>query len=134
MTDTPRSPTLYLFVSGEPYDDAVSSGRTRAFSAAFASGPAGAVSWGGQQPSDFEPGQVYGPDARIGRMVLGLARKHGISIQVIDVNHPEGNADLIRRYLHEDDVFPVLVRPDGGRLVGSESFLPPVVERFLTGP
>lgn len=131
---TPGASGLVLFVSSEPFLDAIPDGRRPVVSAA-ATGTGSVLSekWGGHEPADFEGDQMYGPDARIGRMVLRIARKRGVAVNVVDVNHPGEAADLVRSYLRPDDVYPVLVRADGARLVGSEAFEPAAVDRFVSG-
>jgi len=127
-------PSFLLFVSGEPFDQAMPGSRYRVVSAAMGPGPLGSASWGGHEPADFQGDQLYGQDARVGRMVLEIAQQRGIPVKVIDINHPGPDSDLVRRYITGEDVFPVLVRPDGARLAGEESFVPGVIERFLRGP
>lgn len=131
---TPGASGLVLFVSSEPFLDAIPDGRHPVVSAA-ATGTGSVLSgrWGGHEPADFEGDQMYGPDARIGRMVLEIARKRGAAVTVVDVNRPGEAADLVRTYLQPDDVYPVLVRADGARLVGSDAFVPAAVERFVSG-
>lgn len=88
---------------------------------------------GGHEAADFGPGQVYGDQAAIGRMVLTLAQECGVSVKVVDVDRSGADADLVRRFVSADDDLPVLVRPGGARLAGEESFTPPRVAEFLQG-
>ena len=66
------------------------------------------------------------------RLVLDIARRLGRPVHVVDVNHQDVPPAEIERYLGEPP-FPVLVRPDGTRLAGSEYFTPRSVRRFILG-
>lgn len=103
-----------LFITGETYREMMGLG-----------GP-GRANLGGDQ--------VYGPQVAIGRMVLDLASECGVSIQVIDVDHSGPDVDLVQRFVAPDDDLPILVRPDGARLTGAESFVPVSLREFLRSP
>jgi len=124
--------TFLLFVSGVPFEDA-GLGPGYILTAPVGRGPLGVDRWGGHEPADGQPGQLFGESARAGRMVLDLAKRHGLSVKVIDVNHPGEDEALFERYARPDDDLPILVRPDGARLAGDAAFVPGTVERFLTG-
>ena len=70
------------------------------------------------------------PEAQCLALVLDLARKLHRSVYVVDVNHQERPASEIESDLG-DPPFPVLLRPDGARLEGTDSFSPRSVRRFL---
>ena len=72
------------------------------------------------------------PEAQCLALVLDLARRHHRSVYVVDVNHQERPASEIESDLGEPP-FPVLLRPDGARLEGTDSFTPRTVRRFLRG-
>lgn len=121
-----------LFLPGEPLEAAAPGARARYVSVAIGGGaPWGATSWGGRQPGDDAPGQVFGEAGRIGRLVLDVARRNGLSVKVVNVNDPGDDRVLTQRHLGPDDALPVLIRPDGARLAGEESFVPSTLERFL---
>lgn len=64
------------------------------------------------------------------------AQRAGRQIRLIDVNRP-GDADrpLVMEWVGPaDDVLPILVRSDGARLVGQESFSPSALREFLSHP
>lgn len=65
------------------------------------------------------------------KVVLEVAERAKRHVTLVNVNDPGDQAALVARWVREDDVFPVLVRPDGGRLVGSEQFEPADIRRFL---
>ncbi len=123
-----------LFVAGEPYHDANPGGTRPVMTLALPMGVPLARSWGTHEPGDVQPGQIYGRNAAVARLVLTVARQHRIPVHVVDVDNPGRNAELVGRLLSGDEAYPVLVRPDGGRLAGSESFVPEVVERFFGVP
>ena len=85
------------------------------------------------EEEDLLPGQLYGEQARCGRLVLDLARRLHLTVSVYDANHPESDRQLVARYVADDDDMPILVRSDGTRLVGEESFVPRTLQRFLEG-
>jgi hypothetical protein len=60
----------------------------------------------------------------------GLARR----VALIDVNRPAGREELIERWVGPTDVLPLLVRPDGLRLDGMESFTKKRLRRFIGLP
>jgi len=67
--------------------------------------------------------------------LLGAAAERaGRQVRVIDVNLPsEEERALVTEWVGPaDDVLPVLVRSDGARLVGQESFTPASLRRFLS--
>ena len=73
---------------------------------------------------------LSGPEAQCLALVLDLARRNHRSVYVVDVNHQERPASEIESELG-DPPFPVLLGPDGARLVGTDSFTPRNVRRFL---
>jgi hypothetical protein len=127
---------LVMFVAGVPTIDDAMPGAGHHVIAVAALGPAfgGVDGWGGAEPGDALPGQVFGEQGRCGRMVLDIARRVGLRVKVVDVNRPGADADLVQRLIRPDDDLPVLIRPDGARLSGEGSFVPKTVERFLVGP
>jgi hypothetical protein len=123
-----------LFLAGEPFKDAVPGARSPALLGYFL--PGGTGIWdtiGGHEPADNRPGQIYGAQAEMGRMVLDLASGYGVSVKVVDVNRSGQDAALVQRYVLPDDELPVLIRTDGARLAGSDSFVPDRVKEFLLG-
>jgi hypothetical protein len=67
-------------------------------------------------------------------MVLDIAEREKRRVTVIDVDRPIGQVELVRRWVGPEDVLPLLVRPDGSRLMGLESFTPRNVRRFIRRP
>jgi len=123
-----------LFLAGEPFRDVIpGGGRQTVLGVSVAGGPGPVEVLGGHEPADFQPGQLYGSQAEMGRMVLDLANKCGVPVRVVDVEHPGAEAELVQRSLPVAGPLPVLLRPDGARLAGSESFVPRTVAAFLQG-
>ncbi len=85
------------------------------------------------EPEEFLPDRVYGEQGRCGRLVLDMAQRLRVVLSVYDVRHPQADRNLVATYVHDGDDLPVLVRQDGTRLVGEESFVPRTVGRFLRG-
>jgi len=69
----------------------------------------------------------------VAQLVIDLAGPLGIDVELVDVNQRGADQLFIDRYVGPADVLPVLARQDGRRLVGSESFAPAAVRRFLQG-
>ncbi len=64
-------------------------------------------------------------------LVQEVAQATGWSVELVDVNNPGERAALVARYVSDNDVLPILVRPDGARLEGAEQFESRTVRRFL---
>jgi hypothetical protein len=123
-----------LFIAGEPFRDAVPSAENPMVTVVDLRGGMGPSDLiGGHVPADHDPGQIYGPQAEIARMVLDIAKKCNVQVKIVDVDDPGGDAPLVERYLSSDDDLPVLIRLDGARLVGEESIVPLKVAEFLQG-
>lgn len=140
----PPSPReLLLFVSGEPGPgpdpgrDVVSSMPRRLLgtvipTAWFHPGIAG----GGTPPSlapedDWSTWHLSREATACVDMVLDVAEKEGRTVSIINANDPREHADLVRRWIGPEDLFPILVRPDGRRLVGEDEFSPGKIQRFV---
>lgn len=65
------------------------------------------------------------------RLVLDMARSVGRVVQVVDVNRPAGDRDLVERWVTPETVLPLLISPDGRRREGAESFVPSQIRKFL---
>ncbi len=124
-----------LFLAGEPFRDAVPMAETRLTAMAVVSGgSAGVETAGGHIPADSAPGQVYGRQAEIGRMVLTIAHHCGIAVKVVDVDHTGSDLPLLQRWMGPNDDLPALVRTDGTRLAGEDAMTPVQVAEFLQRP
>lgn len=66
-------------------------------------------------------------------LVLDLAERAGRQVTIIDVDHRADDDTLTKIWVRAGDRMPVLVRPDGARLVGPEYFTPARVRRFVLG-
>lgn len=66
-------------------------------------------------------------------LVLDVAKSKGWDLTIVNANASGQAQELAHRWLAPEDLLPVLVRPDGKRLVGLEMFTPGNVRRFLTG-
>ncbi len=67
-------------------------------------------------------------------LVLEMAHREGRIVTLVDANRAGEQQDLVHRWVGPDDVLPLLVRPDGGRLEGPENFVPQKVRQFISGP
>jgi len=81
-----------------------------------------------------EPGAWHLP----GEMLMSIeivereaARLH-LPVRIIDVNHSGTDRPLVDRYVGPDDLLPLVVRSDSGRLDGFESITPGAVRQFLS--
>jgi len=83
--------------------------------------------------STDEPGPFPSDQVMCAQTVVDCARKNGRSLQLVDVNRPGEARELVQRYVTSQDVLPILVRADGARLVGAESFDVRTVRTFLAG-
>lgn len=124
------SPFL-LFIAGEPFQDAVPNARNPRAFAAGAGRVGVSDSLGGHEPADALPGQIYGAQAALARMVLEIARKCGVSVHVINVDHSGADLRLVEKMVSPNDDLPLLVRYDGARLAGFEAMVPVKVVEFL---
>jgi hypothetical protein len=82
----------------------------------------------GDEPGPFPPDQVL-----CAQRVLDRAKKLRRTVQLVDVNRPGEARALVQRFVAATDVLPILVRPDGARLIGTESFDPRSIREFLAG-
>ena len=80
----------------------------------------------GSHPWHLPPEHV-----RCVNLVLQLAEQEGTELSIVDVNRADERQDLISRWVGVDDSFPLLVRRDGARLEGIESFVPRRVREFI---
>jgi len=65
---------------------------------------------------------------RLGDAVKGSPR----TVRVVDVNRPGNDRYLVEGLVGPQDVLPILVRPDGARLEGAESFSPAALRKFVS--
>ncbi len=80
-----------------------------------------------------KPGEDLGLVARqCIRLVLDVANKKQWSVQVVDLSQQKGAESQIQASFGYDVHLPVLVRPDGARLMGEEEFTPGRIRKFLT--
>jgi len=63
---------------------------------------------------------------------LSFVHQKGKSLHIVDVGKESALRRVIAEHLHHLHNFPVLVRPDGRRLEGSESFSNENLEKFLS--
>jgi hypothetical protein len=80
----------------------------------------------GQPHWHLPPSQVACLD-----MVMDAAERKRIGVLVVDVDRPGMFQDLVERYVRPNDVLPLLVRSDGARLGGEESFTAARVRKFI---
>jgi hypothetical protein len=82
---------------------------------------------------DALPAHLAPPEQQCVAMVLDLARREGRRVTVVNVEDPGAHRSRMERWVGANDVLPLLVRPDGGRLEGLEEFQPARVRQFLVG-
>ena len=140
-------PDLVLFVAGEPDSgapplrDSVSSFSARLVSAVIPPtltlSPRANSSVTGESNPTARPGGAPWllPPAQIecANVVLDAAERAGRRLEIVDVNRAAGHQPLVDRWVRPDDPLPLLIRPDGSRLMGAEKFVPRVVRRFIEG-
>jgi len=88
-----------------------------------------------QQPplSDVRPWHLPQQQMICLDLVLDVAEKQKKTVAVIDVDRPLDQKVAVDRWVHANDVLPLLVRSDGARLEGVENFEPAKVQRFIRG-
>lgn len=64
---------------------------------------------------------------RLAEAVQGTGR----TVKVVDVNRPGDDRPFVERWVGPQDVLPILIRPDGARMEGAESFSPGALRKFL---
>jgi len=64
--------------------------------------------------------------------VLSMVHQKGRSLHIVDVGKESALRRVISEHLHHLRIFPLLVRPDGRRLEGTDSFSVENLERFLS--
>ena len=123
------APDFLLFVAGVPYYDL---GGSRSPAVLSRGGPI-EPSPRPLPPEDPRPGQAYGSQAEIGRLVLAIARQARRTVQVIDVDRSGPDLALVQRYVGPVDDLPLLIPSlsQGRRLMGDAAFTPQNIERFL---
>ncbi len=126
---TATVPDFLLFVAGVPYYDV---GRLRRPAVVSRGGPI-EPSPSPLPPADAPPGQAYGSQAEIGRLVLAIAAQARRTVKVIDVDRSGPDLALVQKYVGPTDDLPLLIPSlsQGQRLMGDEAFSPQNIERFL---
>ena len=81
----------------------------------------------GQEPWHFPPEMVKHVN-----LVLEVAQREGRTVTIVDVNRAGEHLDLVHRLVGPNNVVPILVRPDGARLEGTENFVPDVLRQFMS--
>jgi len=81
---------------------------------------------GGDLPPAFPADQVM-----CATRAREAAKRAGRTVRVVDVNDPGEDRQLVERYIAATDILPVLLRSDGARLEGAESFAPRTLRQFL---
>ncbi|MGA8710131.1 MAG: hypothetical protein WB786_02740 [Thermoplasmata archaeon] len=136
---------LLLFVAGEPDSGANSIrlggvGLLLRWTAMIVPGsgrlgPGGVPTPGSsfQQPplTDARPWHLPSQQLICVNMVLEAAEHAGRAVTIVDVDRSGDQQDLVQRWFGPQDVIPLLVRPDGTRIMGVENFSPGKVRRFV---
>jgi hypothetical protein len=137
------APDLLLFVAGEPYSgvsdlDGVETsvlGRAGGFvvgtwvsNTTIRSRDSAVAGTGGAVAPDWHLPRAQ---TQCAELAVELAREKGLEVLVVDVNRAGALRDLVARWVRADDLFPLLVRPDGSRLEGEDEFIPSKIRKFL---
>jgi hypothetical protein len=80
----------------------------------------------GSEPWHFPPELVKHIN-----LVVGVAHREGRTVTIVDVNRAGDLQALVDRFVGPNDVLPILVRPDGARMEGTENFVPEGVRQFM---
>jgi hypothetical protein len=134
---------LLLFVAGEP-DNGTGhyeplSIAARLFSAAvpmqlfFAFDPRQTPRPGGSNTDDL-PWRLPPDQVRVVNDVLEEAVLQDRKVTVVDVNRSAPSAEFVRTWVTADEIYPILIRPDGQRLEGFENFDSKSLHQFLRPP
>lgn len=83
--------------------------------------------------SEGPPWHLPMPQVQCVNLVLDIAQDLGRTVALIDVNHPTGYEEQVRRWIASEPVLPVLVRRDGRHIEGTDQFVPRKVRRFIRG-
>jgi hypothetical protein len=140
----PAGTDLILFVAGEP-DTRIDAKRDLQLSySQRVSGMFVPTSWftgtrtkfaAPQDPEDHQelvyPWHLPREEILCVNLVLEVAEREGRNVTVVDVNRAAEHQDLVDRWVRVSDVLPLLVRPDGARLEGSENFVPRTIRHFM---
>jgi hypothetical protein len=144
MAASPAKPDLLLFVAGEP-----DMGRSHYVPLNVGMRLIGSIFpvtllLGSRQPSSAgsTPGDelaespLYLPPDQVQcvNIVLEEAVLVHRYVTIVDVNLSSTPSDFVARYVGPDEIYPILVRPDGQRLEGFESFDVKRVRHFLRPP
>jgi hypothetical protein len=139
---SPAPVDLILFVSGEPGPaenlsrDVVTSIGARLVGSVIPSTwfqRRGAAAQGPPRsppPEGAEEWHVPRQEVSTVNLVVELAHDSGRAVTLVNVNG-RGDQELTQRWVTVQDVLPMLVRPDGARLVGMEQFGPGSLREFL---
>lgn len=71
---------------------------------------------------------------QVANQVLDVAGSRGLDVTIVDVNRPRGWEEVIEHAVGANESLPILLAPDGSRLVGLESFSRKALERFVPAP
>jgi hypothetical protein len=123
-----------LFLSGVPWQPTPGGWAAGAVGRPFV-GQVGSIPAFGvlHEPAPIIGRRVAGWEAEVGRMVLEIAARLGVSVKIVDVERPGADRGLVESCVSPDDPLPILLRADGQRIEGDEAFQPHAIERFLRG-
>jgi len=95
--------------------------------------PSAGPSAGGPTPSDEMPWHLPPQVLASVQLVCDLVSQAGKHVTLVDVNRSGGQLELVRRWVGDNDVFPLLIRTDGSRVEGIENFTARKIRTFVTG-
>jgi hypothetical protein len=85
-------------------------------------------------PSASTPWHLPADQIHCVNSVLEAAIAERRFVTLVDVNRASAPPELVQQYVSPNDIFPILIRPDGQRIEGVENFSPKVLRRVLRGP
>lgn len=134
----PGPGTLVLFVGGDPSLEAERAGRPpmlAGMARLFVPGPFLIKKPPPASPRDPDaPWEIPADQVMSAQRVLDAAKRAGRTVRIVDVNRPGADRGLVERFVGPGDVLPILLRSDGERLEGAESFEPATLRGFLAVP
>jgi hypothetical protein len=138
---TPREPDLLMFVAGEPDNLANHLYPTFGVGARLASAfvPLLLVTSAMDRERTIastikDAWHLPADQVHCVNWVLEAALEDHRYVTIVDVNKGDAPVEFVRQWVGPDEIYPILIRPDGRRLEGFENFDPRALKGFLHRP